>query len=144
MSLPARLKTIREFSYDGNKGSTGGAYRAFVRDPAAIRVDMRGSGDSDGVMADKGFDATLAFAHSVGSEKVGAAMCDAVERHMIAKLAQWLGGEDAKQRAALIVAHLLGFDMLRQIAELRALAPRHAEKIIGRLARTLQSYVDDQ
>ena len=88
-------------------------------------------------------DPTLAFVRSAGSPTVASMVNQAVEGNVVSKLAAWLGGIDAEQRAALIVAHLAGFDMMRRIVHVGALAPDHLDAIAPRFARTLQSYVDD-
>lgn len=91
----------------------------------------------------KAGDPTLNFVRSIGSEAARPLMNDAIERAMIERLAAWLGGDDAKQRAALIVAHLLGFDMLRRMARVSALHTKQKQKIATRFARAIQNYVDD-
>lgn len=89
-------------------------------------------------------DPTLAFVRSAGSRTVASVVNRAIEDNVVSKLATWLGGRDAEQRASLIVAHLAGFDMMRRIVHVGALAPDHLEAIAPRFARTLQSYVDDR
>ena len=88
-------------------------------------------------------DPTLAFVRSAGNSNVNSMLSEAIERKVVAKLAGWLGGKDAEQRAALIVAHLAGFDMLRRMIDVKALAPEHLDAIAPRFAKILQSYADD-
>ncbi len=88
-------------------------------------------------------DPTLAFLRSAGSAVVAERLSDAVDQQVIAKLARWLGGKDAEQRAALIIAQLVGFDMLRRMVNIEALAPQHIDAVAPRFAKVLQDYVDD-
>ena len=88
-------------------------------------------------------DPTLAFVRSAGSPTVASMVNKAIEANVVARLAQWLGGKDAEQRAGLIVAHLAGFDMMRRIVNVGSLGPEHLEAIAPRFARMLQGYVDD-
>lgn len=88
-------------------------------------------------------DPTLAFVRSAGSPTVSSAVSAAIEGTVVAKLARWLGGDGAEQRAALIIAHMAGFDMLRRIVNVGALEPRHLNAIVPRFGQVLQAYVDD-
>ncbi|MCY6382819.1 TetR family transcriptional regulator [Hoeflea prorocentri] len=89
-------------------------------------------------------DPTLAFIRSAGSAYVNKTVSKAIHRQIVLPLAEWLGGEDAEQRAALIVAHMTGFETLRRVVGLDSLSQDHAETVILRFARVLQSYVDDK
>ena len=88
-------------------------------------------------------DPTLAFVRSAGSLTVASMLHHAVGGNVISRLAHWLGGHDPEQRAALIVAHIAGFDMMRHVVDVSALGPEHLEALAPRFARTLQRYVDD-
>ncbi|MDA7946160.1 MAG: hypothetical protein MPJ78_01640 [Hyphomicrobiaceae bacterium] len=88
-------------------------------------------------------DPTLAFVRSAGSRAVAPVINRALQHNVIAKLADWLGGYDAEQRAALIVSHMAGFDLMGRIAKAGALGPEHLEALAPRFARVLQAYVDD-
>lgn len=94
-------------------------------------------------LTEQSLDPTLAFVKSIGSSTVAPALNKMMESVLIPKLAKWLGGEDAEQRAALIFCELLGFDMLRRMAKLSSLDSENQDKITQRLAATLQAYVDD-
>lgn len=92
---------------------------------------------------DEGIEPNLAIIRSVGSPQVQGQLKEALETQTISRLSEWLGGEDSEQRAALIMAHLLGFALLHSVIGINALKPEHSKKITGRLASTLQHYVDD-
>ncbi|WP_419907492.1 TetR family transcriptional regulator [Hoeflea sp.] len=85
----------------------------------------------------------LAFVRSAGSVDVRDLVSRAIHRQIVLPLAGWLGGKDAEQRAALIVAHMTGFDTLRRVVGIDSLSPEHEEAIIERFAKVLQGYVDD-
>ncbi|MEM9726841.1 MAG: TetR family transcriptional regulator [Pseudomonadota bacterium] len=87
-------------------------------------------------------DPTLLLVRSIASPAVGTKLRDAMERGFVAELAAWLGGEDAEQRAALILVEILGFDLLRRVAGLDAFSPAKVEPARRRLARTIQAHVD--
>ncbi|WP_421856883.1 TetR family transcriptional regulator [Oricola sp.] len=88
-------------------------------------------------------DVTLACLRSINSPTVTRAIDEATEQHVVEKLARWLGGRNARQRAALIVAHLIGFDMMKRINSVSALQAENAQLAFPYLAATIQSYVDD-
>ena len=92
---------------------------------------------------EKDADTALAFAHSIGSETVGPMMRNAIETNMIVRLARWLGGRDSNQRATLIIAQLLGFDLLYRMAAATPRDRRYRKRLAKHLARTLQDYVDE-
>lgn len=89
------------------------------------------------------FDPTLAFLRSMGSQDVAPALRAVIDEAVIAKFARWLGGRNAKQRAALIAAQLVGIDLLRRVLETEALAQAHAAKAIPHMANLLQALVDE-
>jgi len=88
-------------------------------------------------------DPTVAFVRSAGSATVIPLVSEAIEKTVVERLAQWLGGADPKQRAALIISHLAGFDMMRRIVNVDALTSEHLEAITPRFAQVIQGYVDD-
>lgn len=90
------------------------------------------------------FDPTLAFLRSMGSPGVAPLLRAASDTAVIAKIARWLGGRNAKQRAALIAAQLVGIDLLRRVLGAEALNQTHAAKAIPYAARLLQALVDDE
>jgi AcrR family transcriptional regulator len=71
------------------------------------------------------FDATHALVRSAGSQPAAELMGRAMEHQFVAPLAQWLGGPDAKLRAAMIAALLAGTAVMRDVLEVRPLRTRH-------------------
>ena len=110
--------------------------RATFGDRAAVYLTTKALEGED-------LDPTQAFVRSAGSATVAPIVSAAIEGSVVAKLAQWLGGEGSEQRAALIVAHMAGFDMLCRVVNIGALGPEHLEAIAPRFGRALQAYVDD-
>ena len=88
-------------------------------------------------------DAILACLRSINSETVTATVFEATEHRVVERLARWIGGRNARQRAALIVAQLVGFDMMRRVNGLSALEAECAQLALPYLAATIQRYVDD-
>ena len=88
-------------------------------------------------------DGTQAFLRSIGSPAVNASLTKAIEHRLVERVAQWIGGKHAKHRAALIVAHLAGFDLMNRITGLEALGSENADLVAPYLAATIQRYVDD-
>lgn len=91
----------------------------------------------------EGIAPNIAFIRSVGSAQVKSQLKEGMESQIIMRLANWLGGQDAEQRAALIVSQLLGFALLHSVVGVDALETEHTQAITDRLANVLQSYVDD-
>ena len=89
------------------------------------------------------FDPMLAGLRSATSETALAAVRDVMESEMASKLAGWLGGRGARERAALIVATMAGFDLMRSIVAASGLDRRRDKDLRTLLARAIQSYVDD-
>lgn len=90
------------------------------------------------------FDPTLAFLRSMGNPTVAPLLRDVSETAVIAKIARWLGGRNAKQRAALIASHLVGIDLMRRVLEAEALNRGQAVKAIPYVEGLLQRLVDDE
>lgn len=87
-------------------------------------------------------DPTRAFVNSLGSPVVGERLRASISDRLLPRIASWIDGEHAEQRAALIFSTLLGFDILRRMAKLAALDPEHRDTIEKMCAATLQKYVD--
>ena len=88
-------------------------------------------------------DPTAAILLSISNDSVCPAMKEALQKRVIKKLAVWLGGKNAEGRAALIVAHLFGFDVLRREIGLDQLSPEQLQPVRRLFAAAIQSYVDD-
>jgi AcrR family transcriptional regulator len=67
----------------------------------------------------------------------------ALAARFIKPLADWLGGRDAEQRAALITAYLLGLATLSVVLRNPALGRSGAETVVRRVAPVLQRYIDE-
>ena len=87
-------------------------------------------------------DPTLATVRSLGNPNVAKMLNDTTEEVVVKKFADWLDGENTHERAALIVSHLAGFDMMRRLVGAEALSAERADTIIPLFAKTLQFYVD--
>lgn len=134
-------------------GSKEGLFEEAVALSLNVDVILQGSRETFGVRVAEEIrvkkldgeeeNSNLSVIRSVGSAKVQSTLKDVIERRAIKKIADWLGGNNPEQRAALIVSHLLGFDLLFRVVEIDALGMEHADKITDRFAKVLQSYVDD-
>ena len=87
-------------------------------------------------------DALLILFRSASNEKAVPVIRDALTSRFIEPLAAWLGGEDARQRAGLIAAHLLGLSTLRVVLQCGPLNAANVEKTVGIEAPILQALVD--
>lgn len=92
----------------------------------------------------KGFDATMALLNSIGSAEVNQHMKHIVETQFIDRLAGHIGGRAAEQRSALIISHVLGFDVLRRVLGVDSLGPKHDKEIVRSWGRQIQSLVNDE
>ena len=80
--------------------------------------------------------------HSATSEAALPMIRTALASRLITPLAMWLGGRDAKERAALIASHLLGLATLSVVLRVTALRQSHTEAIVRHVAPILQRYID--
>ena len=87
-------------------------------------------------------DIAAAFANSIGSPAVGGMLSELMDTVLVPQMAEWLGGKDAEQRAALLLGELLGFEILHRVAGLKTLGAAHSEVIARKLANSLQAHVD--
>lgn len=90
---------------------------------------------------EEGFDPLVAVIRSISSEPIKPAIKEAFENRVLATLSEKLSGEDASQRAALIVSLLFGFDALRRIVEVDALSNDHKESVSRLFSKTLQDLI---
>jgi AcrR family transcriptional regulator len=82
-----------------------------------------------------------ALLRSTSNQTATILMQDILERQFITPLAAWLGGENAKLRAATIAAIILGIATARDILESPSLTKPSLEKNIEVLAPLLQALV---
>jgi len=87
-----------------------------------------------------GFDPTLVLLHSAAHPEAGGLLRTALEAQVTAPLAAWLGGADARERAALVTAVLFGFTLTRDV--LGRPIPGDEEAVVGHLGDVLQRLID--
>ena len=63
----------------------------------------------------EGFDPTLVLLHSAPHPEAGGILRAALAEQVASPLADWLGGDDARERAGLVVAVLFGFALTRDV-----------------------------
>ena len=85
--------------------------------------------------------ALLMLFRSASNEKAVPVIRDALRSRFIEPLAAWLGGEDARQRAGLITAHLLGLSTLRVVLQCGPLNTANVEKTVSIEAPILQALI---
>lgn len=85
----------------------------------------------------------LALHHSVTNPGAAAIIRQMILERSIGPLGAWIGGPDGELRASLIVAHLIGLSVLRDILKIGTLADAERETLITQLGRALQAYIDD-
>jgi hypothetical protein len=90
------------------------------------------------------FDPMLAGLRSATSETAIGIVREAMEKGLSGKLERWLGGRRARERAALIVGTMAGFDLMRSVVGVSGLERRRDKELGALLARAIQSYVDDE
>lgn len=78
---------------------------------------------------------------SVGSPTAGPILREELDRRSIAPLAQWLGGEDAQVRAALVVSCMAGLAVIRKLVGSRAFHGVDEDRLEALFAPVLQACV---
>ncbi|HEU4323092.1 MAG TPA: TetR family transcriptional regulator [Roseiflexaceae bacterium] len=87
------------------------------------------------------FDPLMALLRSATNEQAAGLLRSVLEQQFIEPLARWLGGEQATERAALIVAYMIGLSVTREMLRVEPLSAPAAE-LLPLAAATLQGYVD--
>ena len=98
----------------------------------AVR-EIQGKGSHDG------FEGIFIALRSTASPRASAIARDAMRRHVLDPMAEWLGGEDRHVRARLLLAYFMGGVVSR------AMAPQDAgpnAQMLARLALDIQRVVD--
>lgn len=90
---------------------------------AAALVGITNAGDTPL----EGFQIML---RSVSSERAAQIGCEQIERHHQKNIAAALGGELAQQRAAIMISLIAGFQLMRQMMALPALAKADAKTLV--------------
>ena len=84
----------------------------------------------------------LVLHHSVANERAAAIVRKLMTERMIEPLGEWIGGKDGELRASLIIAHLTGLGLLRDIIGLDALVEADRDETARLLAPAIQAYID--
>jgi AcrR family transcriptional regulator len=84
-----------------------------------------------------------ALLRSTSNPKATALMQDVLETQFVAPLAIWLGGENAKLRAATIAAIIIGIATTRDVLESSSLLTPSLEKSVQTIAPLIQALVDE-
>jgi AcrR family transcriptional regulator len=90
----------------------------------------------------QGGDPLLLLFRSATSARALPMIRKALDARFSAPLGEWLGGRDARLRAALLAAHLLGLATMSVVLRMPALRQSNAEAIVRRIAPLLQRYID--
>lgn len=88
-----------------------------------------------------GFDPTLVLLRSAAHPEAGAVLRAALAEQVTTPLADWLGGDDARPRAGLVVAVLFGFTLTRDVMGVSALQEGR-EVLVTHLGAVLQRLID--
>ena len=87
-----------------------------------------------------GFDPTLVLLRSASHPDAGPVLRSALAEQVTTPLADWLGGDGARERAGLVVAVLFGFTLARDVIGVSVLADR--QPLVGHLGAVLQRLID--
>jgi AcrR family transcriptional regulator len=90
----------------------------------------------------KGFDPTLLLLRSAASPDAGGVLRAAIAEQAVRPLAEWLGGDDARERAGLVMSMLFGFTLSRDVLATGPLSEGDAETLVAHLGPTLQRLLD--
>lgn len=89
-----------------------------------------------------GFDPTLVLLRSAASPDAGPQLRAALETQVAGPLAQWLGGPDATERAALVLSVLFGIAVTRDVMALPTLDRADADTLAAYLGPAIQRILD--
>ncbi len=89
-----------------------------------------------------GFDPTLILLRSAASPEAGGMLRAALAEQVAAPLAEWLGDDDARERAGLVVAVLFGFALTRDVMGVSPLADGDRDRIAEHLGAVFQRLID--
>lgn len=144
----ARVNPALVHRYFGSKPKLfAAAYTGSFRLPELLRGERATLGErlARHVMRERaphGGDPLLLLFRSAASEQALPMIRRALARRFIVPLAEYLGGPDSRERAALIAAQLLGLATLSAVLHVPPLSQARAEAIVHRFAPVLQRYVD--
>ena len=139
-------------------GSKEGLFLAAILPRLDISLLLDGPMDAFGARAaaimrmkvDRGFDPMMALLRAAATPSLAPSLATALSRQVIAPLAARLGGDAPEMRAALILAHLAGYEMMLRTLKLPDLVNVPTGATVGvtagaresALATTLQDLVD--
>ena len=87
------------------------------------------------------FDPLLLILRSVGSPTAAAIVREQLDQRSIEPLAQWLGGDDAELRAALVVSCMAGLAVVRKVVGSEAFTSGGDDRLEEMLGSVLQACV---
>jgi AcrR family transcriptional regulator len=90
------------------------------------------------------FDPTIALLRSAPNPRTARILSERLEQQFVEPLADWLGGPDARARAALILATLTGISALRDLVDVPSLSPDDDRRLVAVLGGALQRLVDGE
>jgi AcrR family transcriptional regulator len=131
-------------------GSKQGLFLAAILPRLEISLLLDGPMDEFGARAasimrmkvGRGFDPMMALLRALATPWLAPSLSAALSRQVIAPLAARLKGDEPEMRAALILAHLAGYEMLLRVLQLPELAEAEAAARETALAMTLQDLAD--
>lgn len=88
-----------------------------------------------------GFDPTLAMMRSSANPQIVELLRHRMEEKVVRPLADWLGGEDAEVRAALVVAVVAGVCVLRDVLSVRGITGDEAS-LVTPLTKVMRALVE--
>lgn len=91
--------------------------------------------------AGQAFDPTLAMLRSAANPEAAASMRTALEQSFVRPLAEWIGGEGAERRAALILATIAGLAVVRDVIGMDAQLA-DIDPLAAQVGASLQRLVD--
>jgi AcrR family transcriptional regulator len=112
---------------------------------AVARIIVYGDQRSDGrggASAGHAPDNVSYIVHSLGSPTVMVMLRELLDEELVPRLADWLGGRDARLRAEAVFACFLGVHALQQVVRTAALEGADPERLVAVLAPMLQASVD--
>ncbi len=89
------------------------------------------------------FDIVLILLRSASNELAASLLREALDEQFGLPIAEWLGGERARERACLIIATLFGIAFARNVIRAEPLARMEPEELVSMVAPILQSYIDE-
>jgi AcrR family transcriptional regulator len=97
---------------------------------------------NDGCHWSEGCDPLQLLLRSAASPTASSVVSAGFHTEFVAPLAKLLGGTDARLRAAMIVAYIIGFGTMRVAMKSPAIKPRDTRKAVAILGAAIQACVD--